>query len=220
MAARSLKIGVFDSGIGGLSVARAIEQALPEIEVSFKNDADHVPYGSREPAEILELILPIFQTFVDEKCQLVVVACNTVSMTLIKELRDRFDLPFITVEPQLDLAGMLTISNVVAVCATPTTLASERYDLLKQLYTEGLTVIEPDCSDWSTMIERGQVEARRITAIVDEVLAAGTDVIVLGCTHYHWIEQQIIDHAAGRAIIIHPEQQVVAQLKQVLGQLA
>jgi glutamate racemase len=103
-----MKIGVFDSGAGGLSVAQAIERELPEVEVIFKNDAEHVPYGSRQPGEILELILPIFQQFIEEDCRLIVVACNTVSMTLIKDLRERFDTPFITVEPMLDLASQLT----------------------------------------------------------------------------------------------------------------
>jgi glutamate racemase len=214
-----MKIGVFDSGAGGLSVAQAIERELPDVEIIFKNDAQHVPYGSREPGEILELILPIFQQFIEEDCRLIVVACNTVSMTLIKDLRERFDIPFITVEPMLDLASQLTTSNVVAVCATPTTLASERYGLLKKLYAEGLTVIEPDCSDWATMIEQNRVEEERIREIVDEVVGAGADVIVLGCTHYHWIDEIMAEQTNGHALIIHPENQVVAQLKQVLGQL-
>jgi len=220
MGARSVKIGVFDSGVGGLSVVRAIEAELPQVQIVFKNDAEHVPYGSREPAEILEFIMPIFQQFIDENCRLIVVACNTVSMTLIKELRERFDVPFITVEPMLSLASMLTVTNVIAVCATPTTLGSERYALLKRLYADGVTVIEPDCSDWAAMIEQNHMEAGRVSEIADEVIAAGADVIVLGCTHYHWIDKEIAARADGRALIIHPENQVVGQLKQVLGQLA
>jgi glutamate racemase len=216
----SVKIGVFDSGVGGLSVAKAIMEALPDAEVVFKNDTEHVPYGSRQPAEILEFILPIFQQFVDDGCKLIVVACNTVSMTLIGNLREQFDIPFITVEPMLSLASQLTTSNVIAVCATPTTLASERYGLLKRLYADDLTVVEPDCSDWAAMIEQNRVEQDRIREIVDEVVAAGADVIVLGCTHYHWIDEIMAEQANGQAFIIHPENQVVAQLKQVLAQLA
>jgi glutamate racemase len=216
----SVKIGVFDSGVGGLSVAKAIMEALPDAEVVFKNDTEHVPYGSRQPAEILEFILPIFQQFVDDGCKLIVVACNTVSMTLIGNLREQFDIPFITVEPMLSLASQLTTSNVIAVCATPTTLASERYGLLKRLYADDLTVVEPDCSDWAAMIEQNRVEQDRIREIVDEVVRAGADVIVLGCTHYHWIDEIMAEQANGQAFIIHPENQVVAQLKQVLAQLA
>jgi glutamate racemase len=208
----SVKIGVFDSGVGGLSVAKAIMEALPDAEVVFKNDTEHVPYGSRQPAEILEFILPIFQQFVDDGCKLIVVACGN--------LREQFDIPFITVEPMLSLASQLTTSNVIAVCATTTTLASERYGLLKRLYADDLTVVEPDCSDWAAMIEQNRVEQGRIREIVDEVVAAGADVIVLGCTHYHWIDEIMAEQANGQAFIIHPENQVVAQLKQVLAQLA
>lgn len=215
-----MKIGVFDSGVGGLSVARAIEKALPEHEVIYRNDTAHVPYGNRQPQEILEFVLPIFQSLIADGCQVIVVACNTVSTNLIHSLRDQFSVPLIAMEPMIKPAASLTKSGVIAVCATPLTLASKRYQWLKHEYASGLKVLEPDCSDWSYMIEHKQIDERKINVRLGAVLEAGADVIVLGCTHYHWIEAEIKELAAGRATVLQPEQPVIAQLKRVLARLS
>jgi glutamate racemase len=215
-----MKIGVFDSGVGGLSVAKAIEKALPEHEVLLREDKKHVPYGTRQPAEILGFVTSIFQELIDEGCAVIVVACNTVSTTLIEELRGKFSLPLIAIEPMIKPAAELTRSGVIAVCATPTTLASTRYGWLKNTYAKGVKVIEPDCSDWTNMIEHKQIDERKITERINKVLAAGADVIVLACTHYHWIEEEIKNLASGRAQIIQPEQAIIRQLKRVLARLS
>jgi len=214
-----MKIGVFDSGVGGLSVADAIRRALPELEVLLREDKQHVPYGTRPPAEILGFVIPIFEELIKEDCQVIVVACNTVSTTLITELRQRFAVPLIAIEPMVKPAAALTKSRVIAVCATPTTLASDRYKWLKQEYAAGLTVLEPDCGDWPLMIESDQIDRRKINKRINQVLAAGADVIVLACTHYHWIEAEITNLAAGNATVLQPEQAIIKQLKRVLAQL-
>ena len=194
-----MKIGVFDSGVGGLSVANAIRKALPDAEVVLREDKAHVPYGTRSPEEILGFVVPIFQDLIDEGCQVIVVACNTVTTTLITELRQRFDIPLVAIEPMVKPAAALTKSKVIAVCATPTTLASARYAQLKQEFATDITVLEPDCSDWSSMIEVKQIDQQVIAQRINQTLEAGADVIVLACTHYHWIEDEIVDLAAGKA---------------------
>lgn len=214
-----MKIGVFDSGVGGLSVANAIHKALPEHEIILREDREHVPYGTRQPAEILGFITPIFQELVDEGCDVIVVACNTVSTTLVGDLRERFSLPMVAIEPMIKPAAEMTKSKIIAVCATPTTLASQRYAQLKATYAAGVKVLEPDCSDWAYMIENKTVDRQKIADRIKESLDAGADVIVLGCTHYHWIEQEIQALAAGRAQVVQPEQAIITQLKQVLAQL-
>lgn len=215
-----MKVGVFDSGVGGLSVANAIKKALPELEVVLKEDKTHVPYGTRQPDKILGFVTPIFQAMVDEGCKVIVIACNTVSTNLMPELRGRFSLPLIAVEPMVKSAAQLTKSKVIAVCATPTTLASPRYAHLKDRYAKGIKVLEPDCHDWAYMVEHKQVDEQRIRERIDHALAQNADVIVLGCTHYHWIEEEIKVIANGRAQILQPEPIVIRQLKQVLPQLA
>ncbi|HVW23183.1 MAG TPA: glutamate racemase [Candidatus Saccharimonadales bacterium] len=215
-----MKIGVFDSGVGGLSVAQAIEKALPENEIIFRDDRLHVPYGSRQPDEIFGFVVPIFENLIGAGCSVIVVACNTVTTTLIDRLRLHFaDTPLIGVEPMVKSAAERTKSGVVAVYATSTTLASPRYKWLKENYAPDIKVLEPDCNDWSSMIESNKIDHEKISARTSEVLDQGADVIVLGCTHYHWIETEIKELAAGKATVLQPEAALVEQLKQVLQQL-
>jgi len=211
-----MKIGVFDSGIGGLSVARAIEKTLPEHEVIFVNDKEHVPYGTKQPEELLQLVGPILQSLVAQGCQVIVVACNTVSTTIIGELRQQFSIPLISMEPMVKPAAEQTKTGVVAICATPTTLASKRYVWLKQTYAPSVTVIEPDCRDWALMIETNHIDRQKIHDAINTACEQKADVIVLGCTHYHWIEDIIRQEVAGRATVLQPEQPVIDQLKRVL----
>lgn len=216
MTNSNVKIGVFDSGVGGLSVAKAIERSFPELTVVFKNDSSHVPYGIREPSEILEFIQPIFRSFIDEGCSVIVVACNTVSTTLINELREMFVVPLIAVEPMIKPAAQLSTSKIIAVCATPTTLNSPRYAELKREFANNVEVIEPDCSDWSRLIEHNTMNEVQISQQLEPALQAGADVIVLGCTHYHWIEEEIKQIVGFRATVLQPEPAILSQLKRVL----
>lgn len=215
-----MKIGVFDSGVGGLSMANAIERELPELEVVLREDKEHLPYGNKTPAELLELVVPIFQGLVDEGCQVIVVACNTVSTTLAPELNTRFSVPLIMMVPMVKPAAQMTKSGVIAVCATPTTLSSLRYHELKEEFAKHIKVLEPDCSDWALMIENEAVEGQKIANRIAEVLDEGADVVVLACTHYHWIEHEIKALAEGRATVIQPEPAIVKELRRVLAQLA
>ena len=113
-------------------------------------------------------------------------------------------------------ASKLTKTGVIAVCATPTTLSSERYAWLKQTFGDTCTFVEPDCSDWSYLIENNQMNEARIREEIEPALKRDADVIVLACTHYHWIETEIKAIAKGRAQVIQPESAVVAQLKRTL----
>lgn len=212
-------IGVFDSGVGGKRVAWKIQAAMPEHQVIYRDDHDHVPYGLRTPVEIYNLIRPIFQQMIGDGCQLIVVACNTVSTNLIDQLRQNFSVPLIAVEPMVKPAVKLTKNKVIAVCATPATLSSNRYEELKKQYAKHVKVLEPDCSDWALKIEQEQVNELQLEQRIEEVLAQSADVIVLGCTHYHWIEEEIKKSAKDRAIVLQPEEAIIRQLKKVLAQL-
>jgi glutamate racemase len=211
-----MKIGVFDSGVGGLAVAKAIQRALPEHDVVLKEDREHLPYGTKSPEQLYAYVVPVLEALVKEGCGVIVVACNTVSTTIVDRLRDTISVPLIAMEPMVKPAAQLTASGVIAVCATPTTLKSKRYKELKHLYAKGVKVIEPDCSGWAMMVETNQLDRESITREVNGAIAQGADVIVLGCTHYHWIEDEIKALAGGQATVIQPEPAVIAQLKRVL----
>ncbi|HEX9153743.1 MAG TPA: glutamate racemase [Candidatus Saccharimonadales bacterium] len=211
------KIGVFDSGVGGLSVAEAIQEALPDDIVVFRNDKEHVPYGDKVPQQVLEYVVPILTSLVDEGCKVIVIACNTVTTNHIEKLRGLIPVPLVGMEPMVKPASEITKSSIIAVCATPATLASKRYMWLKDTYARRVKVIEPDCRNWAAMIERDQINEQSIRGQIDGVCAQGADVIVLGCTHYHWIKELIQDIAANRAVVVQPEEQVIEQLKRVLA---
>lgn len=216
---QKFKVGVFDSGIGGLSVVNAIKSQLPQIEVIFKNDAEHVPYGTRTIDEIYGFTKPILNSLVEDGCAVIVVACNTVTTNLIKKLREEVSVPLVGMEPMIKPAAAASKSGIIAVCATPRTLTSERYKWLKRQYAGGVKVLEPDCSGWSSMIESKAVDRQKITETIDAVCDEGADQIVLGCTHYHWIEELMREIAGSRAVINQPEKPVIEQLSRVLSTL-
>jgi glutamate racemase len=215
-----VKIGVFDSGVGGLSMAKAIRQALPGHEVIYRDDSEHVPYGTRSIEELRSFTLPILEEMVKEGCRVIVIACNTVTTNMIKRLREEINVPLIGMEPMVKPAALATKTDVIAICATPRTLSSKRYKWLKEEYSRGIKVLEPDCSDWAFMIEVDIPEREKIAKIVENVCSEGADQIVLGCTHYHWIEEEIKKMAKGRAQVLQPEGPVIEQLKRVIEQLA
>ncbi len=213
-------IGVFDSGLGGLSVAHAIERAMPHDTVIFRDDREHMPYGDKQMAAVYNLVLPILQQMITDGCEVIVIACNTVTTNLIGKLRDVLSIPLVGIEPMVKPAAEQTKTGIIAVCATPATLASPRYAWLKETYASGVKVLEPDCSRWAYMIEHNEVNEHQLIAQINEVCDQGADVIVLGCTHYHWIEALLQKIAAERAVVIQPEQPVIKQLKRVLGRLS
>jgi glutamate racemase len=215
-----MRIGVFDSGVGGQSVANAIAKALPEHSILLREDKENLPYGSKSPEVLLSLVEPILKSMVDGGCDIIVVACNTVSTTLINQLREVIEVPLIAMEPMVKPAAERTKSGTIAICATPTTLGSKRYAWLKETYAKDVKVIEPDCSDWAYMIEANEVERHKIHDRIEVAIQQGADEIVLGCTHYHWIEDLIKELAADRAEVLQPEQPVIVQLKRVLEQPA
>jgi glutamate racemase len=214
-----MRVGVFDSGVGGQSVINAIKKELPELEIVYKDDKKHLPYGSKSVEEIHELVRSIFKEFITEGCQVIVIACNTVTTNLADELREEFSVLMIGMEPAVKPAAMASKSKIIAVCATPRTLSSDRYKWLKKQYAKNVKVLEPNCSDWALMIENNQIDSDKIANTIKEILDKGADQIVLGCTHYHWIEDEIKQLTNGKAHVIQPEQPVVRQLKKVVKNL-
>ena len=213
------KIGVFDSGVGGQTFVHAIANAMPEAHIIYKTDKKNLPYGTKTKEQLHTLVLPILQSLVDDGCEIIVIACNTVTTILIEDLRKELPIPLIGVEPMVKVAAQKTKSKVIAICATPATLASDRYGWLKKTFASDVSVLEPDCSHWARMIEDNQINKQAITRSIEDVCTRKADVIVLGCTHYHWIEQLVIQAAKGRALVIQPELAVIKQLQLVLGRV-
>jgi glutamate racemase len=211
-----MRIGVFDSGIGGKAIAQSIKHEFSDAEIEYVDDATHLPYGNREGDEIIFLTDAAIQPLLKCKCDVIVLACNTATAAAIETLRKRYpDQYFIGLEPMVKTASSMSITKTIAICATPFTLASNRYQNLKNKYAVGVTVFEPDCSEWASMIEEDNINYNKIARIVESVCDDGADIIVLACTHYHWIKKEIQSLAKNEATVIDPSDAIIRRIRQI-----
>ncbi len=212
-----MKLGVFDSGIGGEAVALALQDTFPTADIIIVNDKAHVPYGDKTTTEVIQLTDAAIQPLLAGACDVIILACNTATAAAIETLRSRYPTQkFIGIEPMIKTAAALTKTNTIAVCATPSTLRSNRYKQLLTTYGQHLNIIEPDCSDWAYLIENNQLNRQTIKRVITDTCERGADVIVLGCTHYHWIKDIINEMAAGRAVVIEPSEAIGRRLSALL----
>ena len=170
-------IGVFDSGVGGLTILRAVRQALPRENLIYVADAAYVPYGQKSPEQIRERALAIGGFLVAEGAKVVVVACNTATAAAIDLLRARLPVTLVGVEPAVKPAVAATRSGVVGVLATPATLASERYRSLIERFAAGIRIVAKPCAGLAEHIERGDLAGERTEQLLRsfvEPLQAGT----------------------------------------------
>lgn len=158
-----MKLGVFDSGIGGEAIAASLALAFPDATLITVNDKAHIPYGSRPQHEVIQLTEHAIMPLLDGSCDIIVIACNTATTLALPTLRDRYPhQTFIGIGPMIKPAGKLTKSGVITVCATPSTLNSARYQQLLKTYADHATILEPDCSNWAYMIESSQINEQQI----------------------------------------------------------
>jgi len=185
-------IGVFDSGVGGLSIWRELDALLPDAPMTYLADQAHVPYGPRPLEEVRRLTMRCARWLIERGCGTVVVACNTASGAALDSLRAAHpDVCFVGAEPAIKPAALYTRSGVVGVLATQTTFASARYARLLARFAEGARVLEQPCPDWVTLVESGGAHAPHALPLVEArvrpLLDAGADVLVLGCTHFPFL---------------------------------
>lgn len=213
----SMKLGVFDSGIGGEAVATALRESFNDADILVVNDRDNVPYGDKSSEEIIRLTESALRPLLEASCDVIVIACNSATTAAISYLRQTYpDQKFIGIEPMVKPAAEATKTKVVAVCATPATLRSARYQSLVTRYGAGLTILEPDCSTWAQMIEDNTVNETEIHTTIDACLKQSADVIVLGCTHYHWIKREITELARGKAVVLEPSEAIATRIRAIL----
>lgn len=216
-------IGIFDSGVGGLSVWNQIRQRLPFEDIIYLADQDHVPYGGRAAGEIRGFSSAITRFLLDRKAKMVVVACNTASASALNILRSDFPgVKFVGMEPAVKPAAGRTHTGKIGILATPGTFDSSRYARLMVQYAGDITVYEDPCFGLVECIEKGQLEGKTVTKIlrkaIEPMIAAGIDNLVLGCTHYPFV-QPVIRQIVGADIgIINPAPAVAQQTWRLLEQ--
>lgn len=214
-------IGVFDSGIGGLSILRHIRRLLPAESLLYVADTGYLPYGSKSPALVLQRSLAISRFLVAQGAKAIVVACNTATAAAVAELRQQFALPVIGVEPGVKPAIGLSRSGVVGVLATEGTLGSEKFRHLVSRYGRQHQVIVQPCPGWVEQVESGALTSARTRELVDasvsRLRSAGADTLVLGCTHYPYLRPLIEERAGPGVQVVDTGPAIARELQRRLA---
>lgn len=217
---QSAPIGVFDSGIGGLSVWRHLRAALPHENFIYLADTLNVPYGEKTEAWMIERVDAIVQWFIGRGCKAVVLACNTATAATATYLRGRYpDLFLVGLEPAIKPALLLTQNKTIAMLATARTVASDKYArLLARCVTPDFTVLSIACVGLAERIDAGEIDSPATIALLEQYLiqAQSADVIVLGCTHYPFIAEHIRARVADNVQIIDSGAPVARYTRDVL----
>lgn len=214
-------IGVFDSGVGGLSVLREIRPLIPHAPLLYAADQAHVPYGGRPAPEIQQLSTTLTRFLLSRNAQIIVVACNTATAAAIDHLREAFPaVPFVGMEPALKPAVQKTHSGVIGVLATANTFQSQRYANLAARFAADVQLLQNPCVGLVERIERGETDTPEteqfLRAIVEPMLAQGADTLILGCTHYPFVRPLLEKIAGSHIAIIDPATAVARQVQRLL----
>jgi len=218
-------IGLFDSGVGGLSVLRALQQSLPDENYIYLADQAHIPYGPRSKKELLAFSRAITQFLLKNESKLIVVACNTASAAALKTLRTDYpDIYFVGMEPAVKPAVEQSQSGVVGVLATPSTFEGDLYASIVGRFARDATLLKDTCSGLVEEIEAGRAngeEAKRILATAMEpMLAQGLDTVVLGCTHYPFAFESIREIVGPEVRLIDPAPAIAHRVESLLTELS
>lgn len=218
-------IGVFDSGLGGLSVLDALVSALPQADFVYFADTAHVPYGNKTEAEIQQRVLTIGAQLTAQGCGLLVVACNTATATAVQALREAHPgIPMVGIEPGIKPAARASKSGRIAVLATEATARSSRLASLIAEHAQSVEVLIEACPGWATHVEQLALGdphlAADIEARVAPLLAQGVDQLVLGCTHYSFLSPALARLAGTRAQLVDVAMAVARQTRRLAGPLA
>jgi glutamate racemase len=214
-------IGVFDSGVGGISVLRAIRAQMPEESVIYFADQQHVPYGSRSMEQIQNFSESITRFLLQQDTKIIVVACNTASAAALKYLRQKFpDAQFVGMEPAVKPAAEHTQTGKVGVLATPATFQGALYASVVERFANGVELFQSTCPGLVQQIEQGNLDGRETRRVLEvallPMLEKSIDTIVLGCTHYPFVIPLIQQIVGANVRVIDPAPAVAKQTGRLL----
>ena len=218
---KNFLLGIFDSGVGGLSVVREIHAISPNLPIFYFADQIHVPYGSRSVEEIRLFSAGITRFLITQGARVVVVACNTASAAALMDLRSQFpEVSFVGMEPAIKPAAEYTKSGIVGVLATPTTFQGLLYASVVKRFGQGVIFLQSTCPGLVQQIERGDLYSKATRQILEEALTPmllkEIDTVVLGCTHYPFVISLIREIVGPDVRIIDPSPAVARQTIKVL----
>ncbi|MCJ7774524.1 MAG: glutamate racemase [Desulfobacterales bacterium] len=207
-------IGVFDSGIGGISVLRWLREELPNEDFIYIADSHHIPYGDKPKEFIEERSIFLTKILLDKKAKAIVVACNTATAAAIATLRSLYTIPFIGMEPGVKPAMLTTKTGVVGILATKETLNSNKFEVLTNRFLNECKFVVKECPGLVELVEqmefKGQATRKLVQQYVSSLLDKGADTIVLGCTHYPFL-LELMREVAGKNVTIIDTGKAVAR---------
>ncbi len=215
-------IGVFDSGVGGLSVLRELHSILPNENFVFLADQKYVPYGEKIKEELIELAYKITDYFIEKhNIKAMVVACNTSTCNSIAEVRKKYLLPVVGTAPAIKPAAELTKTKTVAVIATPSTSASEVLKNLIKDYCQNINVLNIGCKNLEDEVEKGELDSPEVNELLlkylKEVRDSDADYLVLGCTHYPFLKKSIQKIVGSNVTLIDSGNAIAKHTKSLLA---
>ena len=214
-------IGVLDSGVGGLSVLREIKARLPEQDLIFVADQINLPYGPRQLSEVQQFSEGISRFLVDAGAHVIVIACNTASAAALHDLRATFpQIPFVGMEPAIRPASRDTLRGKIGVIATAATFQGKLYASLLERYAKGVDVIPRACPELVLLAERGAPwtsdDYQLVADLLADLRAADVDQLVLGCTHFPFVEPLLRAAMGEDVAIVDPAPAIARQVERVL----
>lgn len=212
-------IGLFDSGVGGTSIWREIHNLMPNEDTIYLADSKNAPYGLRPKEEIVALSMKNTEFLLDMGCKIIVVACNTATTNAIKELRAKYDVPFIGIEPAIKPAAKNSATQTIGILATKGTLSSELFNKAVEIY-QHTKIVEQVGHGLVELIESGQIDApemdKLLRSYLNPMIAANIDYLVLGCSHYPYLIPKIKEIIPEQVKIIDSGEAVARQTQHIL----
>ena len=215
-------IGVFDSGIGGLSVLKEIQQLLPNENLIYVGDSAHAPYGDRSAEYVKKRSQFIAEFLLDQGVKAIVIACNTATAIAAKQLRETMDIPVVGLEPAIKPAAKISKNGIIGVLATQQTIDSERLLGLTERYANDKKVLAQACPGLVELVESSKLDHPETEALlkkyIQPLLKQGVDVLILGCTHYPFLLTSILNIIDTDIKVLETGKPVAQQLKRILAQ--
>jgi glutamate racemase len=215
-------IGIFDSGIGGLTIFDEIHKLLPNENIIYLADSKNAPYGEKSKEDIIGYSIKNTEYLLQRGCKLIVVACNTASTNAVAVLREKFPVQFIRVQPAIKPAALNSKTKVVGILATKGTLKSDLLLETSQKFAQGVTVVEQVGEGLVSLIENGEIHSQEMTDLLQKyvkpMLDKHIDYLVLGCTHYPLLTSQLQEIMGDKVTIIDSGEAIARQTKNILEQ--
>lgn len=215
-------IGIFDSGVGGTSIWKEINALLPSENTIYLSDSKNAPYGEKSRQAIIDLSIKNTESLLNKNCKMIVVACNTATTNAIKILREKYDIPFIGIEPAIKPAALKTKTKTIGILATKGTLNSDLFEKTSNTINQKIIRKEIIGTGLVALIERGKLHSNEMTKLLSSyilpLIDENVDCLVLGCTHFPYLIPQIREIAGNKIHIIDSGEAVARQTKAILDQ--